>query len=65
MMKTNTPQVAVHVGLVTGGSPGDKPKEFLDLGALFDGHIERELSDNRKRNQLEVRFRCISKSEVG
>jgi hypothetical protein len=57
-MKTNTPQVAVHVGLVTGGSPGDKPKEFLDLGTLFDGHIERKLSDNRFTGIVIQTSRC-------
>ena len=39
-------EVAINVGLVTGGSSGAKPKEFLDLGALFDGHIEREFADH-------------------
>ena len=30
----------------TNTSSADKPREFLDLGALFDGHIEREFATN-------------------
>src|SRR5215831_17369443 len=35
-----------NVGLITGDSPGAKPKEFLDLGVLLDGHIAREFADH-------------------
>ncbi len=30
----------------TNTSSADKPREFLDLSALFDGHIEREFATN-------------------
>jgi hypothetical protein len=30
----------------TNTSSADKPRQFLDLGALFDGHIEREFATN-------------------
>ena len=49
-----TKEVATNVGLVTGGSPGAKPKEFLDLGALFDGHIEREFADHDVNATMET-----------
>jgi carboxymethylenebutenolidase len=52
--QTMTKEVATNVGLVTGGSPGAKPKEFLDLGALFDGHIEREFADHNVNATMET-----------
>jgi carboxymethylenebutenolidase len=48
-MKTNTSQGAPY------GSPADIPKkEFLDLGALFDGHIEREFADHDVNATMET-----------
>jgi carboxymethylenebutenolidase len=49
-----TKEVATNVGLVTGGSRGAKPNGFLDLGALFDGHIEREFADHDVNATMET-----------
>ena len=49
-----TKEAATNVSLVTGASSGAKPKEFLDLGALFDGHIEREFADHDVNATMET-----------
>jgi carboxymethylenebutenolidase len=54
-MNTNIAKKPVaNVGLAAGGSPDAKPKEFLDLGALFDGHIEREFADHDVNATMET-----------
>jgi carboxymethylenebutenolidase len=52
-----TKEAATNVSLVTGASSGAKPKEFLDLGALFDGHIEREFADHDVNATMETMIR--------
>jgi SnoaL-like polyketide cyclase. len=47
-------EAATDVGLITGDSPGTRPNEFLDLGALFDGHIEREFADHDVNATMET-----------
>ena len=54
-MNTNIAKKPVaNVGQAAGGSPGANPKEFLDLGALFDGHIEREFDDRDVNATMET-----------
>src|SRR4026207_640441 len=52
--QTMTNEPATTPGSGTGGSSGAKPKEFLDLGALFDGHIEREFADHDVNATMET-----------
>jgi carboxymethylenebutenolidase len=52
--ETMTKEVATNVGLVAGAPSGAKLKEFLDLGALFDGHIAREFADRDVNATMET-----------
>jgi carboxymethylenebutenolidase len=39
---------------VSGGSPGARPGEFLELGALFDGHLAREFAEHDVNATMET-----------
>jgi len=54
-MSTNiTRKPAADVGVATGSPPKAGREEFLNLGALFDGHIAREFGDHDVNATMET-----------